>query len=423
MGYDNNESDAMKFQSFPSVTTIVALAVSASCPAAWAQGTPTSTDNTEADKADALPTMPALQPAISSTLSASPVRVEAGALGPIYFGGIVSGMAQVQSHPAPADHTWLADLSNGQVFINKADGAVQFFLQAGYYSIPALGVPYQRAEQATPALFGAIPQGYLKFALTDSLSVMAGKLPTLIGAESTFTFQNINIQRGLLWNQENAVNRGVQINYASGPLTLSASVNDGFYSKHYSWISVLASYAIDDASSIAFSGGANTDRTEVSSSATPVLQNNQQIYNVIYTHTQGAWTLQPYVQYTHVPAMPAVGVNGAASTYGAALLLTYDFGNGATPAMLRVPGFKLPMRLEYIGSTGSAATGAPSLLYGPGSEAWSLTLTPTYQYKRFFARAELSYVGARKASPGLVFGADGNRHSQVRGVLEMGILL
>jgi len=31
---------------------------------------------------------------------------------------------------------------------------------------------------------------------------MAAKLPTLIGAEYTFTFENMNIERGLLWNQE-----------------------------------------------------------------------------------------------------------------------------------------------------------------------------------------------------------------------------
>ncbi|WP_231908069.1 hypothetical protein [Cupriavidus sp. USMAHM13] len=51
---------------------------------------------------------------------------------------------------------------------------LQFFLQAGYYSVPVLGVPYQRADRATPALFNAVPQGYLKLALSDSLSIQAG---------------------------------------------------------------------------------------------------------------------------------------------------------------------------------------------------------------------------------------------------------
>ena len=37
--------------------------------------------------------------------------------------------------------------------------------------------------------------------------------------------------------------------------------------------------------------------------------------------------------------------------------------------------------------------GAANLLYGPGSAAWSVTVTPTYQKNIFFTRAELSYVG------------------------------
>jgi len=366
---------------------------------------------------------PALPPAMAGTLNAAPLRFDAGALGPLYVGGVLSGLGQWQSNAAPADRTRQADLGNAQVFVNKADGLVQFFVQGGYYSIPALGVPYLRTSDATPAYYGPLAQGYLKLAPTDSFSVMVGKLPTLIGAESTFSFQNFNIQRGLLWNQENAVNRGVQVNYATGPLTLSASINDGFYSKHYSWVSFLASYALDSSNTVTFNAGGNTRHTEVSSTATPLFQNNQQIYNLIYTRTQGAWTFQPYVQYTRVPSLPEFGANESASTYGGALLASYDFGNDATPAALRLPGFKLPVRVEYIASTGSAAAGAPNLLYGPGSRAWSITLTPTYQYKRFFTRAEFAYVGTGRTATGAAFGTDGNRHSQVRGMLEVGFLI
>jgi hypothetical protein len=61
-------------------------------------------------------------------------------------------------------------------------------------------------------------------------------------------------------------------------------------------------------------------------------------------------------------------------------------------------------------------------MYGPGSKAWSITVTPTYQLNSFFARAEFSYVGARDTTPGLAFGSDGNSKSQTRGLLEVGIL-
>jgi hypothetical protein len=98
-------------------------------------------------------------------------------------------------------------------------------------------------------------------------------------------------------------------------------------------------------------------------------------------------------------------------------LANYSFGDDSP-----LPGFSLPVRFEYISSTGSLASGAPNLLYGPGSNAWSITFTPTYQYKIFFARAEISHVGTNSTTPGLVFGPNGTNTTQTRGLLEVGIL-
>jgi len=123
-----------------------------------------------------------------------------------------------------------------------------------------------------------------------------------------------------------------------------------------------------------------------------------------------------------VPKIEEVGINHSASTLGGALLMSYDFGSDATPAGLRLPGFKLPVRLEYISSSGDADNGAPNLLgYGAGSEAWSFTVTPTYQYQRFFTRADLAYVGASNTSSGMAFGSSGNRRSESRAMIEAGI--
>ena len=85
-------------------------------------------------------------------------------------------------------------------------------------------------------------------------------------------------------------------------------------------------------------------------------------------------------------------------------------------------GVSVPVRVEYIASTGNAAEGAPNLMYGPGSKAWSITVTPTYQHDAFFARFELSYVGTSSTTRGLVFGPNGNDTSQSRALLETGIV-
>ena len=56
------------------------------------------------------------------------------------------------------------------------------------------------------------------------------------------------------------------------------------------------------------------------------------------------------------------------------------------------------------------------------SKAWSLTLTPTYQQKSFFARADLSYVKVNDGQSGKMFGADGKEDNQARALAEVGFL-
>ncbi|MBU2781439.1 outer membrane beta-barrel protein, partial [Acidithiobacillus caldus] len=80
--------------------------------------------------------------------------------------------------------------------------------------------------------------------------VEIGKLPTLIGAEDGFTFQNLNIERGLLWDVEPIVSRGVQANYSMGPLSASLSWNDGYYSNRYNTVSGDLTWTIDGSNSL-----------------------------------------------------------------------------------------------------------------------------------------------------------------------------
>ncbi len=355
--------------------------------------------------ADALTT-----PAMSAPLAANPDPsvVDAGPLGNVYITGAVTGIGYVQNNRLGGDKKARADFSNAQVFIQKTEGLVQFFIQAGGYSIPTIGVPYAEANDTTKSTFGVVPQAFIKIVPSENFSIMAGKLPTLIGAEYTFTFQNTNITRGVVWNQENAVNRGVQVNYAAGPISASVSVNDGFYSEKYSWISGLLAYTVNDSNVVAVAAGGNTSESGKTSSATPLLANNSEIYNLIWTHTSGPLTLTPYYQYTKVDAMPSKGVPDKGSTSGFALLGKYSFSDT----------FSLGGRAEYI-TTKSRST---NLLYGAGSKAMTLTLTPTYQAKTFFVRGELAYIKASDIAPGAAFGLAGNTRSQTRALIETGFL-
>ena len=339
-----------------------------------------------------------------------------GRLGKWYFDGVLSGLSLVQSNATVHDRTGLADISNGQVFVQKIDGVVQFYAQIGAYSIPELGVQYSRLTDAGHALnnfYGALPQGYLRIAPTDAFSVQAGKLPTLIGPEDTFDFENFNIERGLLWNQEPSVSRGVQANYKTGPLLFSLSLNDGYYSGRYNWLSGSATWTIDETSTLVFDGGGNLGHTGASTVATPIAQNNSSIYNIDYTYKKASLTITPYLQYSHVSADAGLGLYRDASSFGGAVLANYAVS----------PAFQLAGRAEYIATSGHASDPlAANLLYGAGSGAFSFTLTPTYIHQHFFTRADLSVVAVNKGVAGGMFGRDGNAATQVRGLLEAGIV-
>jgi hypothetical protein len=336
---------------------------------------------------------------------------DAGPLGKIAANGIVTGFGMVQSNHVPGDNDGQAALSNGQIFIQKADGKFQYFIEAGAYTLPSLATPFLAADKTVSNFYGPVPVAFAKVQAGKTTQFMIGALPTLMGAEYTFTFQNMNIERGLLWNQENAVNRGIQVNQTLGKyLTASFSWNDGYYSNRYSWLSGSLTYT-KGPHSVIFAGMGNLGQTAYQTPATPV-QNNSTMYAVIYTYTKGAWIVQPYYQYSDVPTNPAVGVVKGASTNGGALLISRAFKKG----------FSLPARVEYIATSGNSTDGAVNLLFGPGSAGTSITGTPTFQYGGFFVRGDISYTHASSYAPGTVFGGSGTDADQVRGIAEVGFI-
>ena len=365
-----------------------------------------------ADPAPAAAPAPLSTPALTGPLTWLPPAVfDAGPLGKIAANGIITGSGLWQDNHVPGDNIGQAALSNGQLFIQKADGKVQYFIEVGAYTLPALGTPFLAADKTVSDFYGPVPVAFLKIPAGKTTQFLIGALPTLMGAESTFTFQNMNIERGLLWNQENAVNRGIQVNQTLGKyFTASLSWNDGYYSNRYSWLSGALTFT-KGPHSVAFEGMGNAGQTAYQTIATP-LQNNSSMYAVIYTYTKGAWIIQPYYQYSNVPTNPSVGVLKGASTNGGALLMSRTFKHG----------FSLPGRVEYITSSGSAADESINLMFGPGSAGTSVTLTPTIQKGGIFFRSDFSWTHASSYTPGDVFGKNGTNANQARAIAEVGFI-
>jgi hypothetical protein len=343
-------------------------------------------------------------------------------LGTWNISAVASALALTQTNAVAGNPQGLADIDNAQLMVQKDTGLLQFYVQAGMYALPTLGLPYQRANKFTIDNYGYVPLAYVALAPSPNWSIMVGKLNTMGGNEGTFDYQNENILRGLLWNQTSSVSNGIQVNHTNGPLSLSLSWNDGFYSHHYNWLSASGTYKIDSANNFTLAWNGSLSPSDVATSATPLLLNNSQIFSATYNYDTGPWSIEPSLQYTYVPANSTTGVAAPGETRGAALMASYKFGVSEKSPLGRAGKISLPVRIEYITSNGSPESGAPNLLYGAGSSAWSLTVTPTYQTGIYFARAEASYVKAINTAPGSAFGSDGTKNGQFRLLLEVGIL-
>jgi hypothetical protein len=385
------------------------------------QGAPPATPPAGAPAAATAPAapMPLSTPSMSGPLAtAVPHEIPAGPFGKIEVTGTLSGIGLFGDNPVLPGDEGHVDLSNAQIFIQKTTGVFQFYLQGGAYNLPVLGTPFLKTSDTTKLDYGPFPVGYVKL-VKGNFNIEIGSLPTIIGDEYTFTFQNMNIERGLLWNQEPAISRGIQLNDTYKKLTVAFSWNDGFYSDRYTSLTGSLAYAVNAANTITFAAGGNAGNTYVrvgaASFPTPPYQNNEQVYNVIYTYTKGSWIVSPYYQYTVVKSNDNVFSTPGAHTNGGAVLFDYAFKHG----------FSLAVRPEYIKSSGSVTTNEANLLgYGPGTGAFSFTVTPTWIKDAFFLRGDISVVHLSNFVTGsdFGFGIGGTNTNQTRGVIEAGFM-
>src|SRR5690242_12192658 len=228
--------------------------------------------------------------------------------------------------PTGADLTSRFNVSDAFAILTKTSGTLQYTLQAGAYSLPTLGIAGNKTIQsgANTDLFGPVPLAYLEYVPSGSFNVSAGVLATLIGAESTFTYQNWNIQRGALWNVENVVERGVRTNWTQGKATFTLGANDGFYSGSFGAAEAAVTYAPDASESLLavwLDPNARTPGNKTTSIA------NKQLLNLIYTRTSGKLQLAPYVLWVRSPATQALGYSNSESAFGGAVLANLTWSN------------------------------------------------------------------------------------------------
>ena len=315
--------------------------------------------------------------------------------------------------PTGIDVNNRTDISNVFLIVNKESGTFRYGFAAGAYNIPVVGFALNKTTQdgANTSLYGALPSVYVEFAPNNSFNLQAGKLATMTGQESTYTYEDINIQRGIIWNMEPAVSRGVRGTLTGSKFNGALEVNDGFYSGNR--IGFEGQITNTPSSSTTFEIVFMVANASAPPNATASIA-NKQLLDPMLTYTTGKWTFSPYLLWVNSPKSAALGYINDEHAFGAVFMSTY-----ALSSM-----WSLPLRVEYgrNGSSQSDTSANANLLgYGPGSGAWTYTLTPTYRRGIFFARAEASDVNVQGFTPGLAFSPSGMQTNQFRSGLEAGV--
>ncbi len=241
-------------------------------------------------------------------------------------------------------------------------GRLRLTATVGEYGFPTVGAPF-----ATNLLYTALPLAAVQYNLTGHLSVAAGKFAALLGQESPFTYQNINIQRGTGWAMEPTISRGVQLNYSNGPLTLTAQENDGYYSGHIGAFEGLIGLAPSSNTLLQFAAiipGTNT----APNPTTPV--GNKAEYDLMFTRQIGKLALLPYVLWVRSPASAVLGYPHSQTALASVVMGTWTF---SAPWLVA---------LRYENARNASAMGDTSgnadlVGFGPGSGVQTFTVTPT----------------------------------------------
>ena len=366
----------------------------------------------------AAPTSPVSTPSMEGplTVNLKPESFDIPDFGKIYVSGAVTAIALADTPTFYGEKSGIADISNAQVFIQKVDGEFQFFLDAGAYSFPTVGVPYPYSGNTMSATFGALPIGFVKYAPNANFSHRGRKTSdphrrrVRVHLREHEHLARTPLEPGAAHQPRRA---GQPTRRARWPATchgMTASIRTATTGPR-----APGTWTINSSNTLEFVIGGNLGTTDYGTSATPeVVNNDKEILNLIYSFTSGALDgagLLP-VRRLRQLARKSAG-SRTRRPPGVGVLVNYAVPNTS---------WNLSARGEEISSSGSTTDGSVNLLYGPGSKAWSFTFTPSYQVGVLFARAEVSFVGASSTTAGYAFGKTGNSTSQTRFAIETGIL-
>ncbi len=201
-----------------------------------------------------------------------------------------------------------------------------------------------------------------KFANFD---IMAGRILTNIGGEAAYTWENYNIQRGLVWNGEPVFYNGVRVSAEFGRFGVYAGVNDRDTSDGKMAVEAGISTQLPYKTSVSLNALVPDSKDENPTKVVNLTFNIDYLPNL------------PITFYADYLSTPQAGQD--AQSVGLALLTDYKFNKQIS----------VGARVEYVNNDGDG----DNYGIGVGNNAVTFTVTPKYQINKYlYIRGEASYV-------------------------------
>ncbi len=324
-------------------------------------------------------------------------------LGKVNLNGSLSGYALYTNNKSIGDRKTHYDIGSALLVLSKPAQPIGFTFIGGAYALPVVGIGIPKTSDTTE-LFSALPIAYLEVTPHKNISLQVGKVPTLIGYESAFTYLNSYIQRGLVWNMQPVIHNGIRLAYSFSLFSLKVGLNDGFYtlSKKSSRPALEGSIGISptEETSLSFNFLLPDKSSKPNSTANPA---NKREFNTVGIYKMGALSFGLDLVYVEAPKDEEAEVPNTARASGGALHISY-----------KLKTFAISGRAEFVKDNKDMG-GIDLVGIGDGNKGWSFTLTPSYTKGPFFVKGEASYL--REDKP---FTMDGKR-SQTRFGVEVGL--
>jgi len=359
------------------------------------------------------------------------ITIDGGPLGSLSLSGGVDGYGYYNSGTSDTGSI-LGDKSNGAYVGNaltelqKTSGELQFTIEVGSNYTPVIGVPFGQTSISTFST-GPLYAGYLTVApsAVPGLTISAGQLGSLEGWESGVDWNNANQLGTEILYVQNSQARGVEASYTTGPFAGTVEFGDGYDSGVWNYIQFLGTYTINSTNSATIYGGANLGttgpgaQTFVGTGNGAALYSNSDLIGGFYNFTLGSLNLVPEFQYQYTKAIAKIGLSKPASNFGAAVFADYSIGTSP---------YSIGAWIEGFSSHTSVQDGA-SYFIGPDAQGIGASISPTWQYKDLFARADLGgvyltrnyfYSAGTKSYSG--YGNYGTGKGVFQGTLEAGLL-